>query len=96
MGDIVRFGKKPEPEPTEQWGSGPAFCYACNHEWAAVAKTGTLALECPSCHRHTGRYKFEFQPPDNTMVRVCNCGNQLFYLTPEGHLCASCGIYQRY
>ena len=80
----------------EQTGSGPAFCLACNHTWHAVAPTGTTNIECPSCRRMTGHYKFEFAPADGQMVRECGCGNQLFYLTPAGHMCASCGVYQRY
>jgi exosome complex RNA-binding protein Csl4 len=24
------------------------------------------------------------------------CGNQLFYIRPEGHMCPNCGIYQSY
>lgn len=43
-----------------------------------------------------GKWKFEFAPSEGQMVRECNCGNQLFYLTPDGHLCANCGIYQAY
>jgi len=80
----------------EQHGAGEAFCLSCNHTWAAVAPTGTQAFECPDCHRHTGHWRFEFYPAAGQQVRECDCGNQLFYLTPEGHLCASCGIYQRY
>lgn len=91
MADIIPlFGKK------EQHGVGEAFCLGCNHVWQAVAPTGTTAMECPSCHRMMGHWKFEFYPSKDQMVRVCDCKNQLFYLTPEGHLCANCGIYQRY
>lgn len=79
-----------------QHGAGEAFCLACDHTWAAVAPTGTETLECPACKRVTGHWKFEFYPSAGQSVRQCNCGNQLFYLTPEGHLCASCGIYQAY
>ena len=43
-----------------------------------------------------GKWRFEFQPAPGQMVRECNCGNQLFYLTTDGHLCANCGVYQRY
>lgn len=80
----------------EQHGFGEAFCLACNYTWVAVARTGTDALECQNCHRVTGHWKFEFYPAVGQQVRECPCGNQLFYLTPDGHLCASCGIYQRY
>jgi hypothetical protein len=83
-------------EPAEQHGQGEAFCLACNHTWQAVAPTGIESFECPSCRRFTGHWKFEFYPREDQPVRECNCGNQLFYLTPDGHLCANCGIYQSY
>jgi hypothetical protein len=79
-----------------QHGSGPAFCIACAHEWIAVAPTGTTQLECPKCKAEKGHWKFEFMPKVGDLVRECNCGNQLFYLTTEGHMCANCGIYQSY
>lgn len=97
-GRIIDF-KRPEPAteaPPEQHGSGPAFCLHCSHAWTAVVPTGVTAFQCPACRRHTGHFKFEFTPPQGSMVRVCDCSNQLFYLTSEGHMCASCGIYQRY
>jgi len=80
----------------DQHGQGLAFCIGCSHHWQAVAPTGTTQLECPSCHAMKGKWRFEFQPSAGQMVRECNCGNQLFYLTPDGHLCANCGIYQSY
>ena len=84
---------KPRPEQT---ALGPAFCIACDHNWSAVAPTGTTELECPNCHAVKGHWKFEFYPSVGQSVRECNCGNQLFYLTPDGHMCANCGVYQRY
>lgn len=98
---VLEF-KRPAPspaqpdEPAEQHGAGTAFCIGCRHEWAAVAPTGCTAFECPACGAHKGKWKFEFYPPEGQMIRVCGCGNELFYLTPEGHLCANCGIYQGY
>jgi hypothetical protein len=77
-------------------GAGTAFCLSCKHTWAAVAPIGVGALECPACERVTGHWKFEFYPSEGQMVRECNCGNQLFYMTTEGHMCANCGVYQRY
>lgn len=90
-GEVIPF-RQPEPDP--QHGCGEAFCIACGHTWIGVAPTGTVHLECPGCGAHKGRWKFEFYPTE--LVRTCNCGNQLFYLTPEGHLCANCGMYQSY
>lgn len=97
MSNVIPFGK-PEvlDETVEQHGHGTAFCLGCNHTWQAVAPTGTTQMECPSCHRMMGRWKFEFYPVEGQSVRECFCGNQLFYLTEAGHLCANCGVYQRY
>ena len=89
MGDVV-------PIIGKQHGQGDAFCITCEHSWQAVAPTGTVWLECPQCHTMKGLFRFAFFPADGQMVWQCNCGNQLFYLTPEGHMCANCGIYQRY
>lgn len=75
---------------------GDAFCLQCGHHWVAVAPPGTVRLECPECHTEKGLFKFECVVPDGTAVWECGCGNQLFYLTPVGHLCANCGVYARY
>lgn len=90
---VIPFNR---PVPAVQHGAGQAFCLGCGHEWTAVVPTGTIQLECPSCKAHKGRWRFEFSPAEGQMVRECNCGNQLFYLTPDGHMCANCGIYQGY
>lgn len=76
--------------------SGDAFCLQCGHQWVAVAPAGTVRLECPECHTEKGLFRFECVLPDETPTWTCHCGNQLFYLTPDGHLCANCGIYARY
>jgi hypothetical protein len=94
MSNVVPFGKK--PEPLEQWAAGETFCIACDHRWAATAPTGTVDLECPNCHTMKGKFRFEFKPSEGQLVRECRCSNQLFYITPDGHMCANCGIYQRY
>lgn len=80
-----------------QWASGEAFCIRCKYTWAAVAETGTTQLACPECACLTGHWKFGFAPGPGDFVGVCShCDNQLFYLTPLGHLCANCGIYRSY
>ena len=88
MGEIVNL--------FSQFGKGEAFCIGCNHGWVAVAKTGTTELECPKCKSMKGRFKFVFAPEEGTEVATCECGNQLYYLTRLGHMCANCGIYVRY
>jgi hypothetical protein len=88
--NVIKFEKK------DHHASGEAFCFKCRKEWVAVAPVGTVQLECPECHTMKGLFKFPFNVEVGQLVRECNCGNQLFYLTPEGHLCANCGIYQLY
>lgn len=90
---VVEFKRK---EPEVQHGVGEAFCIACDHRWTAVAPTGTIDLECPNCKSMKGQWAFAFSPEEGQLVRSCDCGNQLFLLTPEGHMCANCGLYQRY
>lgn len=97
MGDIVSLFPVGLPKEDEgPFAQGEVFCIGCNHVWQAVAPVGTTQLECPGCGASKGRWRFEFAPNEGQLVRECNCGNQLFYLTPEGHLCANCGTYQRY
>lgn len=74
-------------------GSGKAYCLCCKHEWIAVAPIGVTRFECPHCHSEKGIWKYEFIPET---MRQCKCGNQLFYITPQGHMCPNCGIFQEY
>lgn len=90
-GEIVDFAAKREEREAEiPHLAGPAFCSACKHEWMAVAPIGTVeGLECPKCSRIFGAFKHEVAPK---MAWQCNCGNILFWLTPEGAMCRKCGI----
>ena len=93
MSVITFRPRQPEPDPCM---TGPARCMCCGREWQAVAPTGVLFLECPECHTEKGVFVGACWPEEGTEVRECNCGNQLFVLTREGHLCPNCGTYQRY
>ena len=70
--------------------SGPAICTECKHEWQAVVRTSEdkELLECPACRKYFGVLRGPKVP--KTMWR-CNCDSNLFYLTPDGHQCRSCG-----
>lgn len=96
MADVLAFKPRPAPQETEPTAIGTAFCLGCDHVWQAQAPLGTDQLECPQCHRHMGMFKFEFQPPAGTLVYTCNCGNQLFTIMTEGHMCPRCGVMNRY
>lgn len=76
--------------------AGEAICISCKYEFVSVTRTGVVWFECPSCgvEKATWKYRFDFVP--GTEVRVCQCGNELFYLSRAGHLCALCGTYQEY
>lgn len=93
MGDVVELR---QAEPKESHVTGEAFCVQCNHEWVAVAPAGTTQLECPECRTEKGLFKFPCRPPEGEQVWTCNCGNHLFYMTPDGHLCPNCGTHQEY
>lgn len=101
MSNVVPLARPSAPEPEEHkepTAAGPARCHSadCGHTWVAVAPVGTVNLECPKCGDRKGHWRFEFSPAEGEFVRECQCGNQLFYLTPEGHMCANCGTYQAY
>jgi len=72
--------------------SGEAKCMLCSKEWVAVAPVGTPWLECPECHAVKGYMKFNVQRTKSEWV--CNCGNDLFRVTPDGYYCPNCGAWQ--
>ncbi len=99
MADIVEFsgGKKTEgAAPLTKPGAsdgpyleGEAICGACQHEWQAIQPVGGKQhLECPACHRLWGAFKHAVEPVNSWR---CNCGEQLFWLTPTGAMCRRCG-----
>ena len=70
--------------------SGPALCTRCGHEWrACVPADATDELECPECKTFFGIKRGPHQPVGR--VWTCKCGGDLFYLTPDGHMCRQCG-----
>lgn len=95
MGDVVPLFGTPEDQGVPTM-TGEAFCILCDKEWVATAPVGTVWLECPDCHVQKGLFAFPAMPPEGTYVRECDCGNQLFILTPDGHFCPNCGQYQLY
>jgi Zn finger protein HypA/HybF involved in hydrogenase expression len=72
--------------------SGTAKCMDCGHEWPAVAPIGVCTLECPKCGTMRGTWKFDVSRDEPYWT--CNCGNKLFYMTPEGMFCPRCGDWQ--
>lgn len=88
MGDVIDMASR-RPSPTME---GKARCLACDHDWIAVAPTGTASLECPSCGLNTGRYVNLAVRSDHAHWE-CACGNDLFHLTPEGSYCPVCGAW---
>lgn len=92
---VIEF-KKPAAEDKERYMTGEAFCLQCKHEWIATAPAGEVELECPECHTMKGLFRWPCAPAEESLRRECQCGNQLFYIQPYGHLCANCGIYQDY
>jgi hypothetical protein len=72
--------------------AGTAICLDCKYEWVAVAPVGTIWLECPKCGLVRGRFKFQHERDGEHWV--CNCGNDLFHIRPDGMYCPNCGQWQ--
>jgi hypothetical protein len=85
MGKVLAF---PTPREAERL-RGPARCVRCAHEWECVSPVGVYAhLECPSCHTDTG-VRLGLVAPGTRFV--CACGNDLYFVQPDGCLCVQCG-----
>jgi hypothetical protein len=84
MGDLINIADhKPHL-------SGIAKCLQCGHEWEAVAPVGSAScLECENCHTYKGVMK-GLASPD--VMYMCNCGNDVFYVGPDGPMCCLCGL----
>lgn len=91
MADVIAlFAEKPAAnEDDGPHIEGPAVCGACQNQWQAVAPVGTTILECPKCARLWGSFKHAIDPES---AWRCNCGEQLFWLTPTGAMCRRCGV----
>src|SRR5689334_19482065 len=75
--------------------AGNARCLGCGHAWVAVAPLGTVWLKCPSeaCGLEQGRFADPVVPAVGSLW-ACDCGNELFYLAPDGAHCPRCGTRQ--
>lgn len=89
MGDVVPLRCEKVETSDGPHLSGEAICGACGHEWVLVAPVGGQHFDCPKCNRMWGAVKHAIEP--ETAWR-CNCGEQLFWLTPKGAMCRRCGI----
>ena len=88
---VIQFGKRAEDTPHM---SGNARCIGCGHKWAAVTQVGTYSgLECPECRAMKGVMLGLCEPRGS--IFVCNCGNDLFSIHPNGMLCANCGEWAK-
>lgn len=85
---IKLFGDSPK-DAAEPHLTGPAVCGACQHEWPAIVPVGTTSLECERCKRMWGTFKHQVAPQ---AAWRCNCGELLFWLTPNGAMCRRCGV----
>jgi hypothetical protein len=93
MGAVIDLAKhKEENSPHLR---GRVRCIGCKHEWEAVAPVGTTLLECPECDAHKGLWMGVIMPPER-QIWTCNCGGELFYITPDGTFCPNCGVYQNF
>lgn len=88
---IVNISKyRDDNSPTS---SGECRCLLCGYTWTGVVPIGTIWLECGECHSMKGRFVYHCERDRSHWT--CNCGNDLFFATPEGFYCPNCGDWQK-
>lgn len=91
MGDVINLAFK--KDEGQSHNTGKAFCLVCKKIWVAVAPTGVVWLQCPQCGAMKGLYKYSCLRDEARWV--CNCGNDLFHVTPNGYYCPNCGQWAK-
>lgn len=86
MGNVVSF-----PGKEEDYMSGGAKCIHCGHEWVADTPVGVITLKCPECKFLKGAFVCLAEPDERW---VCNCGNDLYFISADGCMCSKCGVVQ--
>lgn len=87
MSDIISFEER-WLERTEHT-RGKVKCLNCKDEWNVIASVGACEFNCQKCNTMTGVYCTTISPET---VFECECGNDLYYIAPEGMFCAKCSI----
>lgn len=75
--------------------SGPMVCMGCDHE-EEVARydVGRLPCKCPQCKLFKLIPQGLFEPPEDTLVHICDCGNDRYLWLADGWaFCENCGSY---
>ncbi len=80
-------------EDSSPSSSGECKCLSCGNKWVGVTPIGVIWMECPSCGLIRGRFIHHHERDGSKWV--CNCGNDLFYITPKGCYCPNCGDWQK-
>jgi len=92
MGKVISLAQTKEDKMPHT--SGLALCMGCRYEWDTVAPLKTEWLECPKCGLVKGRFKYNYMTGDTMTAWECDCGNDLFHITPDGVFCPNCGNWQ--
>lgn len=90
-GEVISLQE--EREARQPHVSGPYQCMSCKHEFVAVTPLERLWIDCPQCGLEHARPKGNIQRVDEPHWE-CNCGNDLFYVTPNRTYCPMCGTTQ--
>jgi hypothetical protein len=87
--DIAEFKHSQKPHR-----SGRCRCLDCGHEWVAVRPASNPTpewMECPACGLEKGR---PIGPYERSGPHwVCDCGNDLFHIMPQGAYCPNCSTW---
>lgn len=72
--------------------SGETLCLQCGAKGVAVAPVGVTWMECDECG--TMKKVFKYMVARDGDEWVCDCGSNLFKVTPNGIYCPNCGAWQ--
>lgn len=70
--------------------SGEFLCLVCDYSFISVAPLDELWVECPQCLCERATHKFPIDRAGYSWS--CDCGNDLFRITPDGNYCPNCGV----
>lgn len=90
MPKVIDFPQRDDPHV-----AGEAICLCCKHEWIATAPVGTHQLDCPECDTSKGVFKYPVEPRSE-YIWQCDCGSNLFFVTPDFFQCYCCGDIQEF
>lgn len=68
---------------------GKALCLDCGYEFEGHRNFDHAFIQCPKCRLFRGKHIYPIVT--DTPHFTCNCGNDIFHITPTFFYCPACG-----